>query len=245
MDLSPGELQQMVLLGAIWYAVFVFSTTLHEAAHAFAALKLGDSTAYEGGQVSLNPVPHIQRERFGMVVVPLLSFFFFYKGAWMIGWASAPYDPLWAGRHPRRAALMALAGPASNLLLVVATGLAIRVGILVGAFAPPEQAYFSSVASAAAGADGMASGLATFLSIAFSLNLILFLFNLLPLPPLDGSGALPLFLPDSWSRSYLEMVHQPMFALLGLVVAWQFFGSVFGPVFTLALNLLYPGLSYG
>ena len=76
-------------LGLGWYVVFVFSVTCHEAAHAFAAMKLGDKTAYHGGQVTLDPTPHVRRSPFGMVVVPILSFLL---GGWMIGWASAPYD---------------------------------------------------------------------------------------------------------------------------------------------------------
>ena len=98
--------------GLQWYLVFLYSTTLHEAAHAWAALKLGDDTAYQGGQVTLDPTPHIRREPIGMVVVPLLSFLF---GGWMIGWASTPYDPDWAMRYPRRSAWMSLAGPALTL----------------------------------------------------------------------------------------------------------------------------------
>jgi hypothetical protein len=95
--------------GLQWFLVFIFSTSWHEAAHAWVAHKLGDSTAYEGGQVSLDPTPHIRREPIGMVVVPIISYLI---GGWMIGWASAPYDPRWANQYPRRAALMALAGPA-------------------------------------------------------------------------------------------------------------------------------------
>jgi len=76
--------------GLMWYAVFLFSTVCHEAAHAWSASKLGDDTAKQGGQVSLNPVPHIRREPFGMVLVPLLSWF---MGGWLIGWASAPITP--------------------------------------------------------------------------------------------------------------------------------------------------------
>lgn len=60
--------------GLLWYVVFIFSTTFHEAAHAFTALKLGDSTAYEGGQVTLDPLPHIRREPVGTIVFPILSF---------------------------------------------------------------------------------------------------------------------------------------------------------------------------
>ena len=113
---------------AAWLAVFIFSTTLHEAAHAWAALRLGDETAYLGGQVSLNPIPHMQREPFGMLIVPVISFLIM-GGRWMIGWASAPYDPRWAHTYPRKAAWMALAGPMSNLLLAVIAGFGLRLGL--------------------------------------------------------------------------------------------------------------------
>src|SRR5215468_6229382 len=76
-------------LGLIWYVVFLFSTTCHEAAHALAAKLGGDLTAFHGGQVSLDPIPHVRRELFGMVVFPILSYV---TGGWMMGWASAPYD---------------------------------------------------------------------------------------------------------------------------------------------------------
>ena len=95
----------LVVLGLTWFVVFLFSTTLHEAGHAWAAYKLGDRTAYEGGQVSLNPLPHIQREPVGMILVPLFTFVSMH---WMMGWASAPYDPVWAHRYPKRAAVSLL-----------------------------------------------------------------------------------------------------------------------------------------
>src|SRR5574339_1215078 len=98
----------------VGYVVFLFSTTFHEFSHAVVAYLGGDRTAYEGGQVSLDPVPHIRRSPFGLVVVPLISFVAF---GWMIGWASAPFDPRWAGGHPRRYAAMSVAGPIANLLL--------------------------------------------------------------------------------------------------------------------------------
>ena len=91
----------------------------------WAALRGGDPTAYHGGQVSLDPRAHIRREPFGMVALPLISVV---VSGWPFGFASAPYDPHWAMRYPRRAAWMALAGPAGNLLLVLAAVLAIRVG---------------------------------------------------------------------------------------------------------------------
>ncbi len=236
--LSPEKL----LLGLLWYVTFVFSTTCHEAAHAWAALKLGDSTAYHGGQVSLNPLPHIRRAPFGMVVIPILSFL---MSGWMIGFASAPYDPQWALRHPKRSAWMTLAGPGANLAIVILSGLAIRLGILLGGFASPESLSFGSVVVPAGGADGLIGMVTTGLSIAFSLNLLLFTFNLLPLPPLDGSGAIPLLLPVETARSYMSFLFsQPMLAWAGIFVAWNIFGKIFYPAFSLAIKLLYPDIPY-
>ena len=223
----------IVALGAIWFAAFLFSTTLHEAAHAFVAWRLGDPTAYHGGQVSLNPIPHLRREPFGMVIVPLLSYFL---GGWMFGWASAPYDPTWAARHPRRAGVMALAGPVANLVLALLSGIGIRVGLATGVFAvPPRLAYAALVEAPAGGAWG---GVAALLSVFFSLNLILFLFNLLPLPPMDGSGVIQLALPEEVSRRWQLTIRQPLVGILGILVAWRFFGKVLFPVFAVALRLL-------
>lgn len=229
-----------VLLGVLWYVAFLFSTSLHEASHALVAHKLGDPTAYEGGQVTLNPLPHVRRELFGTILVPIVSYAL---AGWMIGWASAPYDPAWAGRFPRRSALMSLAGPVSNLALVLASGLAIRLGVAAGWFYAPQQVRFSQVTAATS--DGLAA-VATLLSIFFTLNLVLFLFNLIPVPPLDGSGILPLFLPEAVARRYQAAVWgQPALALVGLVLAWKAFDYVFVPVQLTALHFLYPGVSYG
>src|SRR2546426_581765 len=101
--------ERALVNGLLWFIAFLFSTTVHEAMHAFVAYRGGDPTAYLGGQVSLSPLPHIRREPIGMLVVPLLTAF---TNGWALGWASTPYDPLWAARHPRRAASMAAAGPA-------------------------------------------------------------------------------------------------------------------------------------
>ena len=87
--------------GLVYYVVFLFSTTLHEAAHAWAAIRGGDPTAYHGGQVSLDPRAHIRREPFGMVGLPLISVVL---SGWPFGFASAPCDPRWAMRYPKRAA---------------------------------------------------------------------------------------------------------------------------------------------
>ncbi|MEM8930949.1 MAG: site-2 protease family protein [Acidobacteriota bacterium] len=234
-DITP----EFLLLGVVWFAAFLFSVTLHEAAHAWAALRLGDPTAYEGGQVTLDPTPHVARSPFGTIVVPLLSYG---MAGWMMGWASAPYDPLWAARHPRRAAWMALAGPVSNLIVVILSGLAIRAGLAMGYFRAPDTVVFERVTEATAA--GPVEGVAALLSILFVLNLLLFAFNLLPLPPLDGASILPLVMPERLALRYLDFMRQPGFGLLGLVLAWRLFGELFSPLWTLALTVLYPGMGY-
>ena len=228
---------EMFALGAVWYIVFLFSTTCHEAAHAWAAKLGGDPTAALGGQASLNPLPHIQREPLGTVVVPVASYLL---GGWMIGWASAPYDPLWAERHPRRAGLMALAGPGANLALVLVAALSLRAGLLAGAFSAPPRATFTQVVAAAE--PGTWTALAMLVSVLFTLNLLLFLFNLLPVPPLDGATAVTLLMSESAGRRFRDFTRQ--WGMIGLLLAWFFFWRLFDPVFTLALNLLHPGVSY-
>lgn len=226
-------------LAIIWYAILLAALTCHEAAHAFAALKLGDPTAYHGGQVTLDPVPHIKREPFGTVILPILSFVF---AGWMIGWASTPYDPYWAQTHRRKAALMALAGPIANLILVLIAALVIRGGMILGFFRAPDTINFEQVTVATT--PGYANSIAVAVSILFSLNLILFVFNLIPLPPLDGSGVLSLFLSDRAAERYNRIIHQPGYRIFGLIVAWKVVGVVLGPVHTFAVNMLYPGAGY-
>src|ERR1035438_7181926 len=223
-----------LVLGFTWYVVFLLSTTCHEAAHALAARLGGDLTAFHGGQASLDPIPHIRREPFGMVIFPILSYV---VGGWMMGWASAPYDPLWAERHPHRAAWMSLAGPGANFTLVLVAALSIHVGLIMGAFQHPDTANFTHIVVAAG--PGAAAGIATFLSVMFSLNLLLGTFNLIPLPPLDGFGAVGLLAGENGARRIQAFGHQiRAYSMIGLLVAWKGFDPVFDPVFTLSLRAL-------
>ena len=176
-----------------------------------------------------------------MVIFPILSY---YVGGWMMGWASAPYDPFWAQRHPRRAAWMSLAGPGANLALTILAALAIHAGLAMGAFAHPESANFTHIVVAAK--PGAAEGAATLLSVMFSLNLLLGTFNLLPLPPLDGFGAVGVLLPEKTAERFQGLALQIRgYSMIGLLIAWQIFDPIFDPIFTLALNVLYPGHRYG
>src|SRR6266699_3692186 len=174
--------------GFLQYVVFLLSTTCHEASHALVAKWGGDTTALEGGQGSLNPLPHIKREPFGMVLIPLLGIA---TMTGLIGWASAPYDPLWSQKHPKRAAWMSLAGPGANFAIAIVAAILMRIGLMLGTFVPGEISTARIVLAPSAG--GVAEGIATILSVFFSLNILLGCFNLLPFPPLDGYGVLGLF----------------------------------------------------
>src|SRR5260370_9351042 len=163
----PEFAVELLAYGFVWYVAFLFSTTCHEAAHALVAKVGGDDTAARGGQVSLNPVPHIQREPWGMVLIPILSFIFT-RG--MIGWASAPFNPEWERRHPRRAALMALAGPAANYTLML---------LAVGRFGGGHSMDGLPSHPEAWAARRTTGGRVAFLS----LDLLLGTFTFLPVPP--------------------------------------------------------------
>ena len=224
--------------GFIWFVAFLFSTTVHEAMHALVAWKGGDPTAYHGGQVSLSPIPHIRREPIGMLVVPLLTSM---TQGWAMGWASAPYDPVWAERHPQRAALMAAAGPAGNFMLALAAFVLIKAGLLAGFFVAPDSANFSNVVASAAG--GGAGFIGTLLSVMLMLNVILGTFNLLPLPPLDGASVVGIFLPENLGRRLRELQQNGAFSILGLLVAWRVFPMLTGPLFSTVLKLVHPDAS--
>jgi len=219
----PSITPEFLLFGFIYYIVFLFSTTCHEAAHALAAQLGGDNTAALGGQVSLNPIPHISRSPYGMVVFPLISFFLL-RGQ-MIGFASAPYDPLWARRHPHRAAVMALAGPATNFALMLIGALALRVG------ASFQLVHWNRY-------SGPSGFPAVILYVLFSLNLLLGVFNLLPVPPLDGSSAIMLFMRENRAAGYLDMIRSSNFAMPGLLIGLLLFRYVFPPVASLAEHFL-------
>jgi Zn-dependent protease len=221
----------------VWFTAFLFSTTVHEAMHAFVAWRLGNPTAYNGGQVTLSPVPHVAREPIGMLVLPLLTSF---TQGWAVGWASAPYDPHWAERYPKRAAVMAAAGPAGNFLIAFAVLAVLRTGLAVGLFVAPDTVSFDSVVETAGGATFVT----TALSVLLVLNIFLGIFNLLPLPPLDGSSVFSLALPDRHRTWLREVESNPAISMLGLFIAWQVFPMVTDPLFSTLLWIVHPGDTY-
>lgn len=224
----------------VWYLVFIFSTTCHEAAHAWVARRGGDSTAYALGHVTLDPMPHMRREPFGMVIVPILSFLLS-RGGGLFGWASVPYDPVWGSRYPRRWAVMSLAGPMTNFLLAGLAVLAIHGLIAAGVFQPfgyggatvglvqlPEGHEINSPL----GALGRA------LSVLVQLNLLLGFFNLVPVPPLDGAAVVEGLGPSGVRSFYERFRHNPTMQLLGMVLVWTTFPSVMYPLINYVLNVV-------
>lgn len=164
----------------------IFAITLHEAAHGYAAMALGDNTARDAGRLSLNPLRHV--DRVGTIILPgillISQLILVGKVQFMFGWAKpVPVSP-WVFRDPRRGmALVAAAGPAMNFVLAWLGALAIVLLDGNGAFAfYAKQGLFYFILS----------------------NLVLGLFNLLPIPPLDGGriavGILPLNLAIAWSK---------------------------------------------
>ncbi len=221
--------------GILWYLAFLVSVTAHEAGHAWAALRGGDPTAYLGGQVSLDPEPHMRRSPFGMVVIPIVSLM---SIGWPIGFASAPYNAQWAYHHPNRAAWMSLAGPGANLAIVLLCSFAFRAGAAGDVFVPAVSPQFAQLVGALD--HGVWPSVAHVLSILFSMNLILFVFNMLPVPPLDGSMAIALLFSDENARRAQLAMRRPAFAWIGLLLAWTVFGDLFRWIFGFVYTWLLP-----
>src|SRR4030095_282013 len=180
---------------------------------------------------------------FGMVLIPVLSYLL---GGGMIGWASAPYDPYWQQRYPRRAAWISLAGPRASFTLAFIAALLIHAGMVAGVFQPPAIANFQHITEVVEPetAGSLMKFAALFLSVLFFENILLGTFNLLPMPPLDGGTGVTILMSESTALRVLDFIRQPGFAMVGMMAAWLLFDKLFDPIFTISLNLLYPGARY-
>ena len=198
--------------GLIYYVVFLFSTTVHEAAHAWAADRQGDPTARLLGRLTLNPVPHI--DPVGTLLLPIVAAF---TGAPLIGWAKpVPVDTRRL-RSPRWDFVrVAAAGPASNLVLAVAAAVAFR-------FVP-----------ATLGArGGTADPVALVLLNLLHLNLLLAIFNMIPVPPLDGGNVLGGVLGGPWRARFDALRPYGIFILYALMLSGALGALVRPPLFFL------------
>ncbi len=231
--MNPDELAY----GFLEYVVFLLSTTCHEASHSLVAKLGGDMTASEGGQVTLNPIPHIRREPFGMVVMPLLGIITQVR-ADRLGERSL--RPPWSQKHPKRAAWMSLAGPGANFSICLLAAILMRIGLAMKFLTPGTYSMGNIVGPATP--DSVAEGIATILSVFFSLNLLLGCFNLLPIPPLDGYGVLGLFTSEAGALKLQEMrLRLGWMSLIGMVLAWRFLSYFYDPLMKGGIDLMYLG----
>ena len=190
--------QEMVLI-LFQVIVLVLAFSVHESAHAYVAMKLGDPTAYMLGRVTLNPMKHM--DPWGSVAVPLISLMY---GGFLIGWAKPCPVTLRNFKHVRRDdILVSLAGPASNL----AMALGALVLLMLFKHEGGKDAIFAAMdmADRVPGVDPAGLRMfpaALFLYFMVTINLLLFVFNLFPIPPLDGSHVLRNFLPYEVEKVY-------------------------------------------
>lgn len=164
--------------------VLLFSVVIHEVSHGAIAYALGDSTAKHAGRLTLNPIPHI--DPFGSIILPLILAIpaFFGAPTMIFGWARpVPYNPYNLKNQKWGPALVGAAGPGANIFLAISFGLAIRFLPAFSGFSPEFIQTFAG----------------TFAVIVF-LNLGLAIFNLIPVPPLDGSKLLFAVLPYQWQH---------------------------------------------
>lgn len=225
--MSPVDAREFLIA----YLVFLFSTTLHEFGHAKLGDRLGSRLAADHGLVTLNPIAHIKRSPFGMVLVPILGVVFF-NWMWPIGWASVPYDPSWATRNPRRQALMSLAGPAGNITLALLAFVGCKVLLATGVLGISDSAgTLAQLLEAGDGNDNSPRGaLAYGLGAMLFMNIALAIFNLLPIPPLDGSGVVEGFFPRETAPLFDKLRQVPALAMVLFLIAFNYAWHLIQPV---------------
>jgi Zn-dependent protease len=206
---------------------FAFALSLHESAHGWTAERLGDPTARWLGRITLNPIKHI--DLFGSIVFPLMLALL---GAPIFGWAKpVPYVPRNLRNQRWGPALVGAAGPLSNLAAVVV----LTVFLLVLKATVPDfrSMLYVAVREGATGAPGIAAPLLSLLFWLTAVNLVLAVFNLIPIPPLDGSHILEAVLPARISYHFARLSQYGMLILFALM--WT---GIFGHVLRPFLGLL-------
>ncbi|OGS29209.1 MAG: hypothetical protein A2218_04555 [Elusimicrobia bacterium RIFOXYA2_FULL_53_38] len=180
----------------IQFPVLLFSIIFHEFAHGATAYRRGDDTAYLSGRLTLNPLPHI--DPIGSILIPFICVMSHFP---VIGWAKpVPINPLRMSRPRRDMAIVALGGPASNIVLAITAFFAYKIFAL-----------------------GFLGGDLTLTLLKACLwgiiiNLLLAMFNLIPIYPLDGSHVALEFLPDKWLEVYEKHIPYGMYIILGLML---------------------------
>ena len=194
--------------------ILVFAVIIHEVSHGVVALSLGDPTAKLSGRLTLNPIPHI--DIYGSIILPLLMGLAS-GGAFVFGYAKpVPFNPYLLKDQKWAPALVALAGPASNLVLAIFLGVSYRIA-----------AVFTNIPAE----------IGQLFGIAVITNIVLAVFNSVPIPPLDGSKIIAPLLPDKFLRSefYAALEQQGMW----IVLIFVFFGfGLISPIIAELANLI-------
>lgn len=202
----------MQIIDAVFYiAILIMSIVIHEVSHGFAAEHFGDKTARHAGRLTLNPIKHL--DMFGSIILPALLVLT--QAGFVFGWAKpVPFNP--DNFHNRRAGTLAVAaaGVAVNFFIAIIFGLLIR-------FAPPALA--------------LTAGFYFIISAIVIVNLALGIFNLVPIPPLDGSKILFSLLPESASRTLYTLEQYSLFLLLIFIV---FFADILYPILAFLFQTL-------
>ena len=210
----------------IFFGALIVAVILHEISHGVVALWFGDDTAKRAGRLTLNPIPHI--DPFGSIILPAMGAL---TGIPVIGWAKpVPVNPAQL-RTPREQMLfVSLAGPATNFLLAAIGAAAAH--LLFRKLDPGFRGALANLPSRYSILDALADlpvGFVIAYSFAF-VNIFLGLFNLIPIPPLDGSGIFELFMPAAWRARYYRLRPYGLLVLFALVFWTGIIESVLRPV---------------
>jgi Zn-dependent protease len=221
-----NSFQQFILIAP----VLLFSMVAHEYAHGYAALKQGDTTAYSLGRLTWNPIPHI--DPFYTIIMPLLAFVVSHGNMVFGGAKPVPVVPRNYRNYKRGDIIVSLAGVATNLLIaLLCVPLMIVLGLIGSAVAP-----FATTAAI----------LQAMLGFGVIINLSLVAFNLIPIPPLDGSHVFKYLLPPAWALNYQRLGAQGLLILIVLLTFGRpLLNLWFAPVFfleTLVSRLVMPYL---